>query len=138
MIETTRSAPPEAIAYLNPFMAQVDVLCGTETAFGGWCSIQSSLLGTQNNQFVDGMPVPAPMPLVEPLRREVGVVAVPDMIVAPGDVVPIGVARDTFWPKSVVTWLAVSGLLLLLTVQFVSPTRRWRLRRGRRQAAATS
>ena len=138
MIETNRSAPPEAIAYLNPFMAQVDVLCGTETTFGGWCSIQSSLLGTQNNQFMDGMPVPAPMPLVEPLRREVGVVAVPDMIVAPGDVAPIGVARDTFWPKSVVTWLVVSGLLLLLTVQFVSPTRRWRLRRGRRQAATTS
>ena len=47
-------------------------------------------------------------------------------------------ARDAFWPKSIVAWLVVSLVLLLLTVQFVSPTRRWRLRRGRRQPVASS
>jgi ABC-type transport system involved in multi-copper enzyme maturation permease subunit len=141
IIEASRSRPPEAIAFLNPFLAQVDVLCGTETSFGGWCSLEGQLLQNQNEQFFNGgMPVPAPMPLVEPLRREVGVVAVPDVGFAPGDVAPapFGVNRDAFWPKSVIAWLVLSAVLLLLTVQFVSPTRRWRLRRGRREAVAAS
>jgi hypothetical protein len=141
IIEASRSRPPEAIAFLNPFLAQVDVLCGTETSFGGWCSLEGQLLQNQNEQFFNGgMPVPAPMPLVEPLRREVGVVAVPDVGFAPGDVAPapFGVNRDAFWPKSVIAWLVLSAVLLLLTVQFVSPTRRWRLRRGRRDAVAAS
>ena len=34
-----------------------------------------------------------------------------------------------FWPKSVIAWLVLSVVFLLLSVQFVSPTRRWRLRR---------
>jgi ABC-type transport system involved in multi-copper enzyme maturation permease subunit len=143
IIEATRSRPPEAIAFLNPFLAQVDVLCGTETSFGGWCSLEAQLLQNQNEQiFNGGMPVPAPMPLVEPLRREIGVVAVPDVGFAPGDIdvapAPFGVNRDAFWPKSVVAWLVLSALLLLLTVQFVSPTRRWTLRRGRRGSVAAS
>jgi ABC-type transport system involved in multi-copper enzyme maturation permease subunit len=143
IIEATRSRPPEAIAFLNPFLAQVDVLCGTETSFGGWCSLEAQLLQNQNEQFFNGgMPVPAPMPLVEPLRREIGVVAVPDVGFAPGDIdvapAPFGVNRDAFWPKSVVAWLVLSALLLLLTVQFVSPTRRWTLRRGRRGSVAAS
>ena len=33
--------PPEVIVYLNPFIAQADVLCGTETSFGAWCSLVS-------------------------------------------------------------------------------------------------
>jgi hypothetical protein len=58
-----------------------------------------------------------------------------DMIapdVAP--ILPFGVARDAFWPRSVAAWLILSTVLLILSVQFVSPTRRWRLRRGRRAA----
>ena len=126
-----KGAPPQAIAYLNPFLAQVDVLCGTETTFGGWCQIENSLLQTQNNNVVfEGQAVPAPMPLIDPGfdRRFIA----PDAGIIAGDVAPFGVARDAFWPKSVITWLVVSVALLLLTVQFVSPTRRWRLRRGRR------
>jgi ABC-type transport system involved in multi-copper enzyme maturation permease subunit len=125
-----KGAPPQAIAYLNPFLAQVDVLCGTETTFGGWCQIENSLLQTQNNNVVfEGQAVPAPMPLIDPGfdRRALP----PEVAIVPGDVAPFGVARDAFWPKSVVAWLVVSLALLLLTVQFVSPTRRWRLRRGR-------
>jgi len=129
-----KGAPPQVIAYLNPFLAQVDVLCGTETTFGGWCSIENGLLQTQNGVVFEGQPVPAPMPLIDPgFRREV--VGVPDIGVVGGDVAPFGAARDAFWPRSVVAWLVVSLVLLILTVQFVSPTRRWRLRRGRRQPA---
>jgi hypothetical protein len=136
-----KGAPPQVIAYLNPFLAQVDVLCGTETTFGGWCSIESSLLGTRNDVIFEGqaVPMPAPMPLIDPgFARDGGVVVVPDVGVVPGDVAPFGVARDAFWPKSVVAWLVASLVFLLLTVQFVSPNRRWRLRRARPQTAATT
>ena len=134
--------PPEVIAYLNPFLAQVDVLCGTETTFGAWCSLENSLLQTQNG-FQNGGPVPVPMPLIDPgFAREgevrlPGVVAVPDFDVVAADQVPFGVGRDAFWPKSVVAWLVLSVILVLLTVQFVSPTRRWRIP-GRRREPATA
>ena len=39
-------------------------------------------------------------------------------------------AADTIWTKTVVGWLILSVVFLVLSVQFVSPTRRWRLRRG--------
>jgi len=136
-IAVERNRPPEAIAYLNPFFAQVDVLCGTEASFGGWCSIENSLLQTQNDQGFQGGPVPAPMPLIEGVGGKGAFVDAP-MIVAPADVQPFGVARDAFWPKSVIAWLVLSVVMLLLTVQFVSPTRRWRLRRGRRETAGAS
>jgi hypothetical protein len=133
-----KGAPPQALAYLNPFLAQVDVLCGTETTFGGWCSIENGLMGIQQNVVFDGQAVPAPMPLVDPgFAREGGVVVAPDIAPVPGEVAPFGAGRDAFWPKSIVAWLVASLVLLLLTVQFVSPTRRWRLRRGRRRPAVT-
>ena len=49
----------------------------------------------------------------------------------PDQVQPFDVQRDALWPKSVVTWLILSAIFLLLSVQAVSPTRRWRLRRAR-------
>jgi ABC-type transport system involved in multi-copper enzyme maturation permease subunit len=129
-----KGSPPEAVAYLNPFLAQVDIMCGTETSFGGWCSLENSLLGTQNGVvFQEGGDVPVPMPLVNPAFDKGGVVAVPDVAFAPADVQPFGVTRDAFWPKSVVAWLVLSVVFLVLTVQFVSPTRRWRLRIRRRR-----
>ena len=143
-IATDRGRPPEAVAYLNPFLAQVDVLCGTETSFGGWCSIENGLLGTQNGagfQGNGGGAVPVPMPLVEPAGGRDGVFVLQNEGFAPGEVAPFGVPRDAFWPKSVISWLVLSIVLLFLSVQFVSPTRRWRprgwrLRRGRRDPAS--
>ena len=136
LLAVDRTRPPEAIAYLNPFMAQVDVLCGTETSFGGWCSLENSLLQTQN-QVVFGGPgvgVPVPMPLVEPGIGRAGVAFADDVAIAP-EPQQFGVARDAFWPRSILAWLVVSVILLLLTVQLVSPTRRWRLRRRERVRA---
>ena len=65
-----KGSPPQVLAYLNPFIAQVDVLCGTESSFGGWCSIESGLLPDSNNGviFQSGGP-PQPVPIPAPGRR---------------------------------------------------------------------
>jgi hypothetical protein len=63
-----------------------------------------------------------------------------------GDVA-LGVAadafRDRFWPKTVISLLVLATILTLASIQFVSPTRRWRpslpgpvRRRIRRRSAA--
>ncbi len=124
-----KGSPPQVIAYLNPFLAQVDVLCGTEASFGGWCSIESQLLPDPNRVVLQ----PERGGAVAPAEFIQGDKVVDGgAVLGPNDVAPFGVVRDAFWPKSVATWLILSLVFLLLSVQFVSPTRRWRLRRGRR------
>ena len=44
-----------------------------------------------------------------------------------------GVTRDTYWPRSLAAMLITALVLIVLSVQLVSPTRRWRLRRPRRR-----
>ena len=140
-----RGSAPHEIAYLNPFLAEVDVLCGTETSIGGWCGIESSLLPTQNGVvFVqDGGPVIAPAAPVPLVNGGKGVFigpqggAIANDVVSGVGVAPFGIVRDGLWPRSVAAWLVLSVIFLLLSVQFVSPTRRWRLP-GRRQRAASS
>ena len=62
-----KGSPPQALAYLNPFIAQVDVLCGTEGSFGGWCSLESGLIPDANNGVIfetgpaQAIPLPAPV-----------------------------------------------------------------------------
>ncbi len=141
-----RGSAPQEIGYLNPFLAQVDVLCGTETSFGDWCSLELSMLPNQNGVvFVNGGgPVIAPAVPV-PLGKGGGVSGAVvqgtgianDVGVAP-DVAPFGIVRDGLWPRSVISWLVLSIVFLLLSVQFVSPTRRWRLpaRRARAEPSA--
>jgi hypothetical protein len=58
-----------------------------------------------------------------------------DQLGRPLDAAPVqafGPARDRLWPRAVATWLILSAVFLALSVQLVSPTRRWRLRRPRR------
>jgi hypothetical protein len=124
-----RKQPPEALLYLNPFVAQADVACGTEAGgFGGSCSLMSGILGAPD-QFVP-QPVPA---------TGFGVGGAPGIIAPDGAVIPKGgvandiVAaavvdpfRDRFWPKSVASLLILAVVMTLLSVQFVTPTRRWR------------
>jgi len=40
--------PPEAILWLNPFVAQADVACGTEGGFGPFCSMIGTITGQGN------------------------------------------------------------------------------------------
>jgi len=167
----TRS-PPQALAYLNPFIAQVDVLCGTEGSFGAWCSLESGLIPDSNNGVIfqtgtepaPAMPLPAPVDIgndsfvvgndgtkidttslspdeIQAVRRKLamvnggGIAGPPNggQLGVPADVVPFGVNRDALWTKSVVAWFILAAIFLLLSSQFVSPTRRWRLRRRRTQ-----
>jgi ABC-type transport system involved in multi-copper enzyme maturation permease subunit len=142
---------PYPLAWINPFLAQADVLCGTESTFGGgWCSIVQGLAPTANNGViinnVGGGPVPMPAPVAIPEKGFApggAAIAVDDSgnPIANDDVAPIdqqfGARQDTLWPKTVAMWLAMSVFFILLSVQAVSPTRRWRLRRrGARSPAS--
>ena len=103
-LESLTQRPPEALMWFNPFVAQLDVICGTETGFGGTCSIISGV--TSQGAIGDQQ---------------------------------FGVPRDSYWPRSLAAMGAVSVLLIVLSVQLVSPTRRWRfhLPRPRRRPAGS-
>jgi ABC-type transport system involved in multi-copper enzyme maturation permease subunit len=147
-----RKQPSEAILYLNPFVAQADVACGTEDGFGGTCSFISVVLGTlDQNNFPTTQPQPFPVPgggLGGSLGGGPNGVATTGAI---GDgsnpdvqsAATVDSLRDRFWPKTVIAFLVLATILTLASVQFVTPTRRWhpgirgRLRRLiRRKSAA--
>ncbi|HXG26381.1 MAG TPA: ABC transporter permease subunit [Candidatus Binatia bacterium] len=151
-----RRQPSEAILYLNPFIAQADVVCGTEDgAFGGTCSLISSVVNTPPQQLFppDVQPVPGgptfPQDGVRFGGDDVGLPAgggLSNDVADADEVVNLAAAdvfRDRFWPKSVLSFLILAAVLTVASVQFVTPTRRWRpslpgpVRRriGRRNAA---
>ena len=123
---------PEIVAYVNPFVAQADVLCGTELSYGTWCGLTQSLV--PNNGVVFGeRTFSGNVPLVGVadggVVLDAGVAVPTDRFGNPiNDVAPFGATRDTVWPKSIATWLILSVIFLFLSVQLVSPTRRWRPR----------
>lgn len=121
--------PPEALFYLNPFVAQADVACGTEGNTGGWCSIIDEITGSTaifqpaqpvfQGAVIDGGWAPAPDGrLVNPG------VAVGDVV--PGDLLTI--QRDRYWPRSALTLILLAVGFTAAAVQLVTPTRRWRPR----------
>jgi len=135
-----RKQPSEAILYLNPFVAQADVACGTEDGFGGTCSFISTVLGTlDQNNFQPTQPFPVPGAGGVGLKG----IAAPVILGGSGTFVgPTGVMgdgsnpdvqqaatvdslRDRFWPKTVISFLVLATVLTLASVQFVTPTRRW-------------
>ncbi len=123
--------PPEAILWFNPFVADADVICGTETGFGTFCGIVAGVTGRP--LFGVGGAVPQPAPAVLEQRGGFGF----------GGPEPqqLALNRDSYWPRASAAWIALSAVLILLSVQLVSPTRRWRLRRvrvpRRRRSAGT-
>jgi ABC-type transport system involved in multi-copper enzyme maturation permease subunit len=116
LIESLQRRPPEALLYLNPFVAQADVICNTETGFGFFCSA----IGTVTDRQLVGF--------AQPGEGDGGIA--PDQF---------GVVRDSFWPRSLAAWLVLTVVLIVLSVQLVTPTRRWRLRlpRPRRRPAGS-
>jgi ABC-2 type transport system permease protein len=121
---------PEAILWLNPFVAQADVACGTEGGFGTFCSMIGTITGQQNVFQGNAGGVVGPPQAVgidangNPIFKGGGVnvpVQAPDQTAFSADSL-----RDRFWPKTVLSFLIGSLVLTFLSVQLVSPTRRWR------------
>ncbi|MFH0750201.1 MAG: ABC transporter permease [Chloroflexota bacterium] len=138
--------PPEALLWLNPVVAAVDVICGVDVnPYSTTCQVIAGITGR-----LPGNSVPQPEPAQWPLKPGV------DMgggVVGPGGVVNGGwgffavaadevpgdaSTRDTFWPRTAVAWLLASLVLVLSSVQLVSPTRRWRFFRRRSRGEAAS
>jgi ABC-type transport system involved in multi-copper enzyme maturation permease subunit len=145
-----RRQPPEALLYLNPFAAQMDVMCGTEDGgIGQSCSLITGIVGPQ---VVPDFPRPQPF---EPPALDGGGVGganagggeifVPGGNLTAEELAKIRAAggvvgqddeiteaqlaiswRDRFWPKSVLAFLFLATVMTLASVQFVTPTRRWR------------
>lgn len=139
---------PDAIVRLDPFVAQTDVMCQQESSLGGaWCTRLALLTGSTNGViFVEqpgiSVPEPAPMPAIDvggaDANGAAGVMVrnMADVIAPPQQAF---VTRAPIWPATVVSWLILSAVFVLLSVQLVSPTRRWHLRRpGRGAAGATT
>ena len=136
-----RKQPSEALLYLNPFVAQADVACGTESGgFGGSCTVMSGILGPPSELLPPDQVPNKPMPAFGGIGFDPsdtsgvpGLVRVGNGVAAQGGVVnDIAVApvvdpfRDRFWPKSVISFLVLATVMTFLSVQFVTPTRRWR------------
>ncbi len=131
-----RKPPSEALLYLNPFVAQADVACGTEDGgFGGACGFMSGIVGTTGQlgqpDFQRGGPG-----IVEPMVPNANGVGgfKGGVQIAPGagldgevlDAAVLDPWRDRFWPKSVLAFLFLATVMTLASAQFVTPTRRWR------------
>jgi ABC-type transport system involved in multi-copper enzyme maturation permease subunit len=114
--------PPEAILYLNPFVAEGDILCA---ATGALCVTAVQPVAQPIG------PAPAIVGAVPAAGGAPGVVGPATGVVGPGVQPPapdIVVTRGgSLWPKSAIAWLLVAVILVAAAAQSVSPTRRWRL-----------
>ncbi len=145
-----RKPAPEAILYLNPFVAQVDIACGTEDGgFGDSCRFMSAILAPTDGFFpppgvspvepVPGGGIRNTMPSIpfpqDGVERNVFGVGGP----GEGEANEAGIGegfgvgqpvtdsfRDRLWPKTVIGFLLLAAILTIASIQFVTPTRRWR------------
>ena len=129
-----KGRPPEALLWYNPFAAQYDVICGASDGYGGWCSRLADVTNGAISIGIGGGATGGSIPTTDAGFGE-GVApgggqVIPDVGVP---VQPFGIRRDTFWPRAVAAWITLSIVLILASVQLVSPTRRWRLPFFRRQ-----
>ena len=150
---------PEAVLWLNPFVANLDMVCATAPdTYHASCDYISSVTGrpyfgsptTTNTppgvmeppvfRFPDGaedLPgVPMPEPAVDPDFPDINNVAPGAAGVPPeangegvGQQVSFGFPRDSFWPKSAAAFVGLGVLLTLLSAQLVAPSRRLRIPR---------
>jgi ABC-type transport system involved in multi-copper enzyme maturation permease subunit len=141
IITQQRHKAPEALLWLNPFVADVDLVCATAPgAYHDSCRYMSQVTGRP--YFGSPMtPVPTPgfgvgedgacppgVACREPAPQPRGVVL--------GAVTPtFGFPRDTFWPKSAAAFAVLGLFSTVLAAQLVAPTRRLRWRRPLRRTA---
>ena len=158
LIVTQRAGrAPEAVLWLNPFVADVDLVCITAPeAYHVACQYISMVTGRpyfgSSQGFGPGGGIDLPMPLPQPvppdmpggadgaerLMPAVPIECGPDGQCKPIDqdiaieeepvtTVTLGFPRDTFWPKSAAAFFGLGLILTLASAQLVAPTRRLRL-----------
>lgn len=142
LIDSLQRRPPEALLWFNPFVSDADVMCGTETGFGGSCDIIAVITGRPTFSGVQDTTILAPAPLAVPADGSGvvgGQVVVKDgqafVVGQAAPVQPFAPARDSFWPRAALAWIVLSLVLVALSVNMVSPTRRWHRPRLRRRSS---
>ncbi len=128
--------PPRALLFLNPFIAEADVACGTEGGYGDWCNLIGTVNGTDRS--FTTLPIPGMSGnggvggAIDDFGNRIGPGFAPGggFKGGPGALGPqvqqTFSGRDRFWPRSVAAYLGLALVLTLASVQLVSPTRRWR------------
>ena len=146
---------PEALLWLNPFVADVDLVCTTAPgAYHHACAYLSFVTGKPYfGSGFEQLPVPG-FGVDDGLETVPGAACPDDALcdgvvsgggaaegepqsevhseVMPGPIVEepvlsLGFPRDTFWPKSAAAFVVLGTVLTLLSAQLVAPTRRLRL-----------
>jgi ABC-2 type transport system permease protein len=149
--------PPQAVLYLNPFIAQADVACGTQGGFGSWCGVVGAIADgntdlltplLSGNQYVGRLTIdanfsPPGLTTIGGGKAFFPPNAAGGIDAAGPDSVTVGSGlQDQLWRRSVLSFLALAAVLTFLSVQLVSPSRRWRPRRptfrGRVRAEETA
>jgi ABC-type transport system involved in multi-copper enzyme maturation permease subunit len=141
-----KGSPPDVLSYINPFIAQADiapaeVLCATDSTLNAYCKFRSTFVLPNTSPVfgLEGDSGSGVAPAILPAKGVFiggGAIAIGGQVpldIAPppdADVVAFGATSESIWEKTVVAWSFLALVFLLLSVQFVSPTRRWRLRRG--------
>ena len=132
---------PAPVVFLNPFLAQADiapteVLCASDNSLRYYCRFRQTFLDQGGIVFVEGRSGGGTAPAIQadPAGDDVSSKPMPNVgvdraVPPPADVAPFGVTTGTVWQRTVAAWLVLSIIFLILSVQFVSPTRRWRLPR---------
>lgn len=138
-----RGFAPDALTYLNPFLAQaeiapVDALCVSGSSLSEYCRFRSRFVidapGLFNGAKGDGIPPSQPAVTIGGggFSPDRGPTSQAGPLGGIADVIAFGGPTASIWQKTVASWLILSVVFLLVSVQFVSPTRRWRLHRRRK------
>ncbi|HEV8516405.1 MAG TPA: ABC transporter permease subunit [Candidatus Limnocylindrales bacterium] len=129
---TTRR-PPEAVMWFNPFIGDLDLICGTSIAgIDPTCEMVNVVTGRSSPFATEPVPVGIEAagdcpPNARCLPADGGAIGAP---VKPG-VDPFELLRDTFWPRSAIAFTSLGLILTLLSSRLVTPAVR-RYRRFRR------
>jgi ABC-type transport system involved in multi-copper enzyme maturation permease subunit len=159
-----RHQAPEALLYMNPFVAGMDLVCTTApTGYHQSCDYMSEVTGkpyfglptgtdcsldpncaVREQGWTDRImaddvaaSIPAPAIVGAPAcegGRDCFVDADFEILPAAATTTSLGFPRDVFWPRSVAAFLVVGIVLTMLSAQLVAPTRRLRLPRPRRRS----
>ena len=147
--------PPEALLWLNPLVADADLVCGTSST--GYDTTCSGIAWITRKPYFGNASVTEPIfrggagadPAPAPIFRGAAGAAVERFVTVcdpagcrevvdssrpAAQAATSGFPRDTFWPRSALAFVVTGVILTLLSTQLVSPTRRIGLLRLRRRA----